>query len=61
MNMTDIFNGLGNLFEDLFRLMEKLRAIPATIFIVMGFIAFGIWFTQMKRYDKESEENGTLK
>ncbi|HVA97610.1 MAG TPA: uracil phosphoribosyltransferase [Bacteroidia bacterium] len=61
MNMTDVFNGLGHLFQRLFHLMDKLRAIPATIFIVLGFIAFGIWLTQMKRYNEEAEKNGTLK
>ena len=61
MNMTDVFYEIAKWFEDLFRLVEKVRLIPSVTFIVLGLIAFGIWLSQMKRYDKEAEKNGTLK
>jgi hypothetical protein len=59
--MTDIFYALGDFFQWTFRYMEKLNMLPNKIFFAIGFIAMLIWLWQMVRYNKEAEQNGTLK
>lgn len=62
MNSTGIFNFLGNASEWFFlNVMETLTSLPNIFFISAGSIAFLIWMAQMSRYNKEAQENGTLK
>lgn len=62
MNFTGFFNALGDISEWFFlNIMETLTSLPNIFFISAGSIAFLIWMSQMARYNKEAQENGTLK
>ena len=62
MNFTGFFNFLGDVSEWFFlNVMETLTSLPNIFFISAGAIAFLIWMSQMARYNKEAQENGTLK
>jgi len=62
MNFTNFWNFLGDISEWFFlNVMETLTSLPNIFFISAGSIAFLIWMAQMARYNKEAQENGTLK
>lgn len=59
--MTDIFYGIGDMFQFTFHYVEKLGNIPNVTIIAIGTIAMVIWIRQMAKYNKQAEENNTLK
>lgn len=59
--MTDIFYAIGDFFEWTFIYIEKLGMLPNKIFFSIGVVAMLIWLRQMVKYNKEAQQNGTLK
>lgn len=59
--MTDFFYATGEFFEWTFRFMEKLGMLPNFIFMAIGAIAFLTWMNMQRKYNREAEQNGTLK
>ena len=59
--MTAFFYACGDFFQAIFRYMPKLGNIPNITMIIIGFAAFSLWVRRMARYNKEAEEQGTLK
>ncbi|MEO6902094.1 MAG: hypothetical protein ABI315_02990 [Bacteroidia bacterium] len=61
MNMTDVFNGIGRLFESSFGPIKALGNIPNIFFWVIIVSLIIVWLRKQTKYNKEAEENGTLK
>ncbi|MDQ3192834.1 MAG: uracil phosphoribosyltransferase [Bacteroidota bacterium] len=59
--MNELIYGLGELFQESFKVLEALGNIPNYIFIVIGFILLFYWIKEMAKYNREAEEKGTLK
>ncbi len=57
---TDVFNGIGDFFQFLFKGMRALGHIPNVI--IWGFILFGLvyWTLRLNRYRKEAQRNNTI-
>ncbi|MCK6648092.1 MAG: hypothetical protein L6Q66_00405 [Bacteroidia bacterium] len=61
MNMTDVFNGIGNFFEWSFGIVEKLGNGPNIFFwLLIGSLIF-VWLRMQARFNREAKEKGTLK
>ena len=59
--MTQFFHAIAQFFGFFFRIIEKFRSAPNVLFIIICFVAMILWLRRMKQYDREAEENGTLK
>jgi hypothetical protein len=57
---TDVFEGLGNFFQWIFKGMRMLGQGPNIIIwlLVIGGIFY--WTMRLNRYKKESQRNGTV-
>lgn len=69
--MTDLFYGIGDLFENFLLLpYDALRTlqldswwganIMSWIFIIIGMVAFVYWMIQLKGYNDNNEENKSI-
>ncbi len=61
MRLNELFFALQKFFEATFKILTKLGNFPNVLFIVVGFVLFFIWLRQMFAYNREAEQNGTLK
>ena len=59
--MNAFFYAIGDFFGYCFRIIERLKAAPNILFIIICFVAIALWLRRMKQYDNEAEQNGTLK
>jgi hypothetical protein len=61
MNMTDIFNGIGNFFEWYFTYVKAMGNAPNVFFwlIIGGLLV--TWLRMQANYNKEATRNNTLK
>jgi hypothetical protein len=56
-----LFRGIGHLFQWTFRLMEMPNRNVNIVFIVIGFIGVGYWLNRQTQYNKEADQNRTIK
>jgi hypothetical protein len=61
MNMTDVFNGIGNFFQWTFQFMKGLGNGPNLIFWILIAVLMVIWLRMQAKFNKEAEQNKTLK
>lgn len=65
MSYTDIIYGIGEGVDASFAILRALGTGFCGWFnwvlIVMGVIMIVWWMGQMKKYDKEAEQNGTMR
>lgn len=61
VTMTDIFYGIGDFSQMVFRGMKVLGHGPNIVLWLIIIFLLGYWTVRMKKYNKEAEENGTLK
>lgn len=61
MTLTDFWNGIGNIFNQLFSVLESLGNGPNAILWVLIFLLLCFWIWRMGKYNKEADKNGTLK
>lgn len=59
--MTKVFNGIGEFFFNNLPYLKKLGDKPNVFFITICFIAIIVWIRRLAQYNKEAEQNGTLK
>ena len=61
MNMTDVFNGIGDFFEWTFKFMKGLGNKPNLFFwlVIAGLIV--TWLRMQTKFNKEADKKGTLK
>lgn len=62
MTFTDVMYWLGDCFEYCFKLLKWLGNNHLNlIFLIIGFIATGIWFKMQADYNRKAKEQNTLK
>ncbi|APD06822.1 hypothetical protein UJ101_01303 [Flavobacteriaceae bacterium UJ101] len=54
--LSDLFHGIGNLFEASFEILPVLGNIPNFILMVVGATMFIWWMLQLKKFGKEDKE-----
>jgi hypothetical protein len=59
--MQDIVFPIAELLEWTFGFLPMLGNLPNIAFILVGFALLIYWIKEMVRYNKEAEQNGTLK
>ncbi len=59
--MTKVFNCIGDFFQNLFPYVRKLGDVPNVFFIIVCCVAIVLWVRRLGQYNKEAEQNGTLK
>lgn len=58
---TELMSSLQAFFEWSFRLMEVPNRNVNILFIIIGFIGVIYWLWRQTQYNKEAEQNGTIK
>jgi len=58
---TELMNKIGDLFEWTFSLMEGPNRNLNIVFIIIAVIGVGYWLWRQTQYNKEAEQNGTVK
>ncbi len=58
---TGVMHKLQECFEWSFRLLEGPNRNMNILFIVIGVIGTGYWLWRQSQYNKEAEQNGTVK
>lgn len=53
--------GIQNCFEWFFRLMEVPNRNVNILFIIIGFIGVIYWLWRQTQYNKQAEQNSTIK
>ena len=61
MRINEFVFAIAKFFEATFKLLTKLGNFPNVFFTILGFVIFFIWLRQMAAYNREAEQNGTLK
>lgn len=61
MNMTDVFNGIGNFFQWTFHFMKGLGNGPNLFFWLIIAALVITWLRMQTKFNKEAQEKGTLK
>ena len=61
MNFTDLMYATEKLFRASFRVLEKLNMNTNKVLFFIGAVAAILWIKRMMEYDREAEQNGTLK
>ena len=59
--MTDFIYWLFDALYAFVDVFKKLGNVPNYIFIVLSFVGLFYWLNKQKKYNKEAQENGTLK
>ena len=60
MNMTDVFNGIGDFFQWSFTFMKGLGNGPNLFFwLLIGALVF-TWLRMQANFNKEAKKNNTL-
>ena len=61
ITMTDVFYGLGDFFQFLFKGIKALGHGPNIILWIIIFSLLVYWTLQIKKQNKEADRNGTLR
>jgi hypothetical protein len=61
MTFTEFMYATGRVFLKIFEWMRGIGGIPNVLIIICIFLAVCIWVWMMARYNREAEQNGTLK
>lgn len=61
VTMTDVFYGIGDFSQMVFRGMKVLGHGPNIVLWSIIIFLLGYWTMKMKKYNKEADKNGTLK
>ncbi len=61
MNMTDVWNKLGECFQWSFGIMKPLGNNPNLFFWAIIIVLIGVWLRMQGKFNKEAKENNTLK
>ena len=59
--MNDLFYGIAHLFGKCFRIIEKFHNKPNVLLIIIASVAMLLWLNRMAKYNKEADQNGTLR
>lgn len=57
---TDVFYGIGDFFQWLFKGMKVLGQGPNVIIWILILFALVYWTVRLNRYKREARRNGTL-
>jgi hypothetical protein len=60
MNMTDVFNGLGNFFQWTFTFMKGIGNAPNVFFWLIIVSLIFTWLRMQSKFNKEAKEKGSL-
>ncbi len=60
MNMTDVFNGIGDFFQWSFNLIRCLGNGPNIFFWLLIATLFVVWLRMQIKFNKEAKEKNTL-
>lgn len=58
---SGLMHNIGDFFEWSFRLMEGPNRNVNILFIIIGVIGVSYWLWRQTQYNKEAEQNGTVK
>lgn len=58
---NDIIYGLADFFWETFKILPVLGNNFNTLLIIVGFVMLFFWLSQMAKYNKKAEQEGTLK
>lgn len=61
ITMTDVFYGIGDFFQWIFKGMRVLGHGPNVILWAIILFLLVYWTLQIRKQNKEAERNGTLK
>jgi hypothetical protein len=61
VTMTDVFYGIGDFSQTIFRGMKVLGFIPSIILWVIIGSLLAYWTMQIMKQTKEADKNGTLR
>lgn len=61
MNMTDVFNGIGNFFQWTFQFMKSFGNGPNLVFWIIICSLIVTWLRMQAKFNKEAKTNGTIK
>lgn len=54
--LSELFHGIGDLFEASFEILPVLGNIPNFILMIVGSTMFIWWMLQLKKFGKEDKE-----
>ena len=61
MTWTDLWTGIGNMFEWSFKMLKSLGNVPnAILWVIIGSLLV-FWVSQIVKQNKEASRNGTYK
>lgn len=61
MTWTDLWTGIGKLFEWGFKILKTLGNVPnAILWVIIGFLLV-FWVMQIMKQNKEADKNGTYR
>ncbi len=60
MNMTDVFNGIGNSFQWGFTFMKSIGNGPNLFFWLIIVVLLIIWLRMQTKFNAEAKEKNTL-
>jgi len=61
MNMTDVFNGIGDFCQWSFGFIKALGNGPNVFFWILIGVLTAVWLRMQAKFNKEAKEKGTLK
>jgi hypothetical protein len=60
MNMTDVFNGIGNFFLWSFQYIKGLGNKPNIFFWILIVVLIVTWLRMQAKFNREAKSNNTL-
>lgn len=60
MNMTDVFNGIGDFFQWTFQFMKHVGFGANLFFWILIISLIVVWLGMQTKYNKEAKQNNTL-
>lgn len=61
MAINGLMDGLGDFFVWTFKILPFLGNIPNILFIIGGFLLFGLWMKMQTDFNKRAERDGGIK
>ncbi len=62
MKLQDILESIGDALVWSFEtFLEPAGNIPNNLFIILGFVGFGVWMKMQADYNRKAEQEGGLK
>ena len=56
MQVKDIFEAIGELFQFTFQILPTLGNLPNLIFLILGSVLFLYWMLQMSRQSEPTDD-----